>query len=262
MDAPLIFRHALRTAALCASLGLSAPSAMADEITVFAAASLKTALEKIGAAWGASHGHDVVFSFAGSSTLAKQIQEGAPADIFMPASRDWMEALVASGDVLADTRRDVLTGSLVLIAHDRAEASPITLGVDLALAEMLGNGKLAMALVDAVPAGIYGKQALQSLGQWDDVQGQVVQAENVTGALQFVARGEADFGIVYASDARDMAHIRLLGTFPAHAHDAIVYPAAITRQSRSQAAAADFLDYLTSPPAADIWQAAGFGMAK
>lgn len=258
---PSFKRPPLRAIAISITLGLAPLPACADQITVFAAASLKAALSEVATAWTAATGHSAVFSFAGSSALAKQIQSGAPADVFIPASRDWMDAVAASGDIDAGTRRDILSNSLVLVAHG-AEAAPVSLGAGTDLAQRLGTGKLAMALVDAVPAGIYGKQALTSLGLWQGVQAQVVQAENVTGALQFVATGAAAMGIVYATDAKGVADVRIIGTFPAGSHDPITYPAARTRHSRQKDAAAAFLDFLTTPSATDIWQRAGFKMLK
>ena len=246
-----------RAGALAFLCALAPLPALPGEITVFAAASLQRALGEIGLAWGAATGHSVVFSFAGSSALARQIQMGAPADLFIPASVDWMDAVADTGEIDIATRRDILSGSLVLVAHG-AGVAPMAIDASLPLADMLGGGRLAMALVDAVPAGIYGRQALVSLGLWDGVQGQLVQAENVTGALNFVAAGAAGFGIVYASDAKGAADISVIGTFPASSHDPITYPAAVTRSSAAPMLAVQFLDFLTSDSARAIWQKAGF----
>lgn len=248
-----------RALALCAALcaALAPLPALSGEITVFAAASLKGALTEIGAAWGADTGHGAVFSFAGTPALARQIQSGAPADVYIPASSDWMQALADRGDIDAATRRDILSNSLVLVAHG-AGVAPVAIDANLPLADMLGGGRLAMALVDAVPAGIYGKQALVSLGLWDGVQGQIVQAEHVTGALSFVATGEAPLGIVYASDAKGAGNISVIGSFPKGSHDPITYPAAVTAHSAAPALAAQFLDFLSSDTASAIWQKAGF----
>lgn len=233
-----------------------AQGAAAAEVLVFAASSLTNALDRVAAAWTAETGHRAVLSFAGSPVLARQIQEGAPADIFISASTEWMDALEASGDLRAGTRRDILGNSLVLIAHGRG-AAPVAIDGSLDLEAMLGGGRLSMALVEAVPAGVYGRAALVSLGLWEGVAPHVAQSDNVRAALAFVARGEAPLGIVYATDAAVADNVSVIGTFPAGSHPPIRYPAAITAQSRS-AAADDFLAYLTSDAARAIWHAFGF----
>lgn len=244
-------------AALTALALVSAPlRAAADQVTVFAAASLTNVLDRVAEAWTAETGHTAVMSYAGSSALANQIQQGAPADIFISASVGWMDAIEASDDLRDDTRRDILGNTLVLIAHG-SDAAPVTIDATLDLAGMLGDGRLAMALVDAVPAGIYGKAALTSLGLWDDVEPLVAQSDNVRAALAFVAQNEAPLGIVYATDAAVEDNVTIIGTFPAGSHDAIVYPAGITAQSGSPVAET-FLDYLTSDTARAIWQEFGF----
>jgi molybdate transport system substrate-binding protein len=246
-------------AALAALALLSGPTrAAAETVTVFAAASLTDALTRVGEAWTAETGHVAVISLAGSSALARQIQEGAPADVFISASVDWMDAVAASGDLREGTRRSILGNTLVLIAHG-ADAAPVTVDASLDLAGMLGDERLAMALVDAVPAGIYGKAALTALGLWDSVEPLVAQADNVRAALAFVAQNEAPLGIVYATDAAVEDDVSIIGTFPAGSHDPITYPAAVTAQSESPVAEA-FLDYLTSDAARAIWTEFGFGV--
>lgn len=247
---------------LAALMGLAlvlAPlRAAATDVTVFAAASLTDALGDVAADWTAQSGHRVAISFAGSSALARQIQQGAPADILVSASPDWMDALAASGDLREGTRRDILGNRLVLIAHGR-DAVPVAVDTTLDLAGMLGDERLAMALVDAVPAGIYGKAALTSLGLWDSVAPLVAQADNVRAALAFVARNEAPLGIVYGTDAAVQDDVTIIGTFPADSHPPIIYPAAITAHSESALAAA-FLDHLTSDAARAIWVRYGFAV--
>ncbi len=244
-------------AVLLAAVALAAPlRAVGGEVTVFAAASLAEALDRVAGAWMAETGHRVVVSHAGSSALARQIQEGAPADIFISASTDWMDAVEASGDLRAGTRRDLLGNTLVLVAHGR-DAAPVTIDEGLDLAGMLGDGRLAMALVDAVPAGVYGKAALMALGLWDGVEAQVAQTDNVRAALAFVAQGEAPLGIVYATDAAVEDNVTVVGTFPEGSHAPITYPAAMTAGSESPVAG-DFLDYLGSEPARAIWRDFGF----
>lgn len=250
--------HRLAFAA-CLSLAAPAAPSMAQDVTVFAAASLTEALDRIAAAWEAETGKRAVMSYAGSSALARQIAEGAPADIFISASADWMDALAASGDIQPETRRDILGNSLVLIAHGTAD--PVTIDETLDLAALLDGGRLSMAMVDSVPAGIYGKQALTSLGLWDEVEPLVAQSDNVRAALAFVAQDEAPLGIVYATDAAVQDNVTVIGTFPTGSHDPITYPAALTTQSESSDAAA-FLDFLGSPPAVEIWTSFGFTIAE
>ena len=238
---------------------LAAPvRATADEVVVFAAASLTNALDRVAAAWTAETGHRAILSYAGSPALARQIQQGAPADLFFSASIDWMDAVEASGDLRPGSRRDILGNALVLIAHGR-DAAPVIIDETLDLAGMLGGGRLSMALVEAVPAGIYGKAALTALELWDDVAPLVAQSDNVRAALAFVAQGEAPLGIVYATDAALGDNVTAIGTFPETSHPRITYPAGITAQSTSALAGA-FLDFMTSDTARAIWLASGFTM--
>ncbi len=243
---------------LLAALLLASPAA-ADEVTVFAAASLRTALDEIAAAWGEANGHEVTVSYAGTPQLAQQIEQGAPADIFLSASPDWMDDLEGKDLIVTESRRDLLGNTLVLVAHGQAEPQEIGPGLDLA--GLLGGGRLAMAFVDSVPAGVYGKEALTSLGLWDAVEPQVAQAENVRAALALVASGEAPLGIVYGSDALAGQaagdDISVLGQFPTDSHSPIIYPAALV-SGRDNAAAARFLDHLASPEARAVWEAQGF----
>lgn len=236
-------------------LGAAAARA-ADRVTVFAAASLKTALDAVVADWEAPEGVSVVVSYAGSSALARQIQQGAPADILISASTDWMNLLEAENLIRGDTRVDLLGNEMVLIAHGRT-ATPVEISRGLDLAGMLGDGRLAMAMVDAVPAGIYGKAALASLGIWDAVMPKVAQADNVRAALALVASGEAPFGIVYATDAVAEDNVTVVGRFPPDSHPPIVYPAALVADSASPAAAG-FLKHLRDAAAARIFEAQGF----
>lgn len=255
-----MFRRICRraTAGLLASALLIAAPAQADDLVVFAAATLTNALEAVSRPWMHETGTRVVMSFAGSSALARQIEAGAPADIFISASVDWMDALAASGDLREGTRRDILGNALVLIAHGR-EAEPVRLDADLDLVAMLDGGRLSMALVDAVPAGIYGREALVTLGLWGDVAPHVAQSDNVRAALAFVALGEAPLGIVYASDAVVEDSVSVIATFPEGSHAPITLPAAITEQS-DHPRAQDFLDFLSSDIAAPIWREYGFSV--
>lgn len=242
----------MRLPLFAAALIALTPAAHADEITIFAAASLKTALDEIAAEWQKSHDDKVVISYAGSSKLAQQIQQGAPADIFISASTDWMDTVQESGDIDAATRTDLLGNTLVLVGTGAPTAAEVT-----GLPELLGQGKLAMAMVDSVPAGQYGKQSLEKLGLWAKVEPQVAQAENVRSALKLVATGEAPLGIVYGSDAVAEPGVGVIATFPTDSHDAITYPGAVTKTADTPQAAA-FLQSLRQEPAKSVFEAQGF----
>jgi molybdate transport system substrate-binding protein len=241
---------------LAVGVVLSPMPAAAGDVLVFAAASLQTALDTIAEDWRGETGHRVVVSYAGSSALARQIQQGAPADIFISASGEWMDAVEAAGEVRAGTRVDLLGNSLVLIAHGR-DAEPIAIGPGFDLAGRLTDERLAMAMVDAVPAGIYGKAALTFFGIWEAVEPRVAQTDNTRAALALVATGEASYGIVYATDAAAQDNVTVVGTFPAHSHAPIVYPAALLRTGK-RAHAPAFLDYLRSERARVVFVGEGF----
>lgn len=244
--------------ATLAALLLATPAA-AGEVTVFAAASLQTALDQIASRWEAETGNDVTLSYAGTPALAQQIAQGAPADLFLAASEDWMDDLQSKDLILPESRRDLLGNSLVLVAHGQAQ--PVEIGPSLDLAALLNGGKLAMAFVDSVPAGVYGKEALTSLGLWDAAEPHVAQTENVRAALALVATGEAPLGIVYGSDAIAAQaagdDVSVLGTFPEDSHAPITYPAALVA-GRDNPEAAQFLDDLSSREARAIFAAQGF----
>ncbi|MES2144169.1 MAG: molybdate ABC transporter substrate-binding protein [Pseudomonadota bacterium] len=243
-----------------ATMILAAIPASAETVTVFAAASLKNALDAVAADWQTATGDMIVISYGGSSSLAKQIQQGAPADIFVSAATNWMDTLEADGKIQTGTRRDLFGNTLVLVAN-RADASPVSIDSGLDMAGLLDGGKLSMAMVDSVPAGQYGKAALENLGLWASVESSVVQSENVRAALSLVALGEAPLGIVYGSDAIADASggssVTVIGTFPPTSYPAIVYPAALISGSTATAAPA-FLDYLSSDQADAIFSAQGF----
>ncbi|WP_226582624.1 molybdate ABC transporter substrate-binding protein [Acuticoccus sediminis] len=248
-------RAALAAALVFGAAGMPL-AAHADEITVFAAASLTNALAEIEKRFEAETGHDLVISLAGSSALARQIQQGAPADIFISANPNWMDVVEADGLTEPDSRFDLLRNSIVLIASG-TDAEKVDIGPDLDLSGLLGDGRLAMALVDAVPAGVYGKAALESLGLWDGVETKVAQADNVRAALALVATGEAPYGIVYATDAAAEDDVTVVGTFPDDSHPPIVYPAA-DLANRDFPAEAEFLDYLRGPEAREAFERQGF----
>lgn len=241
------------------AVGLAAP-AQADTVTVFAAASLKEALDDVAARFAAVTDHTAVASYAGSSELARQIEAGAPADVFISASPEWMDAIETAGLVAPATRQNLLTNRLVLVAHDPA-APQQAIGPGFDLAGLLGDGRLAMALVGSVPAGIYGRAALTSLGAWDKVASRVAQSDNVRAALRLVAIGEAPYGIVYATDAVAEPRVTVAGTFPASSHPPILYPAALIGEAPSEAARA-YLAFLSSDAAREAFEGQGFGIAE
>jgi molybdate transport system substrate-binding protein len=228
----------------------------AEEVVVFAAASLKTALDEVAAGFEASTGHSVTISYAGSNQLAKQIIEGAPADIFLSAAVNWMDAVDQAGLVVPGQRRDLWGNDLVLIAHGTG-ASTVEIGPELDLAALLGGGMLSMAMVDAVPAGQYGKQSLEALGLWDGVAPFVAQSENVRAALALVATGEAPYGIVYASDAVVGDDVTVVGKFPETSHGPITYPVALLTGTIDAADRA-FFEALSADAADAKFAAQGF----
>lgn len=234
---------------------LSGP-VLADEVVVFAAASLKTALDAIASDYQQKTGNTVTISYAGSNALAKQIIEGAPADIFISASEPWMDEVGKAGLIVDGTRKDLLGNSLVLVAHGSG-APAVDIGPGFDLKGLLGDGKLSMAMVDAVPAGQYGKEALENLGAWAAVEGSVAQSENVRAALALVALGEAPYGIVYASDALAEPGVTVVGTFPDDSHVPIVYPAALL-SGAADAADQAFLQALSDAAADATFTAQGF----
>jgi molybdate transport system substrate-binding protein len=223
-------------------------------ITVFAAASLTDTMKAIGDAYKAKTGIGVTLSFGGSNTLAQQIDQGASADIFMSADSQWMDFLAKNNRIDAASRKDLLGNRLVLIGG--ASAKPVTIAPKFDLAGALAGGRLAIANPDSVPAGIYGKAALTSLGVWDSVSGKIASAENVRAAMQFVSRGEAPYGIVYETDSKVDPGVHIVATFPENSHPPIVYPVALTKSA--QGAAKDFLIYLSGPDAKAVFEKAGF----
>lgn len=250
-------RRLILAAALLAGC---APPAMAEQVVVFAAASMKTALDDFAAGWMADTGHEVVVSYAGSGALAQQIIAGAPADIFISAAVNWMDEVERAGLLAEGTRRDLFGNSLVLIAHGK-DAAPVEIGAGFDLAGRLGDERLAMALVESVPAGQYGKAALTTLGQWEAVAPKVAQADNVRAALALVATGEAPLGIVYATDAAAQDNVTVLATFPAETHPPIIYPAALMADA-ADAADRAFFEALASEAANAAFRAQGFAVLE
>jgi molybdate transport system substrate-binding protein len=241
---------------LAVSLALATHLAHAADITVAAAASLSDAMTEAAKVFKADSGTTVHFSFAASSTLAKQIEAGAPVALFISADEDWMNYLDAKGLVAQGTRKDLLGNSLVLI-ESADKTDKVDIGPGFALAAMLGQGKLAMGEPSSVPAGKYGRDALISLGVWDAVAPKVVSADSVRSALAFVQTGEAPYGIVYATDAAIAKQVRVAGTFPAASHKPITYPVAVIRNGDNRDARA-FLNFVEGPKCREIFSHFGF----
>jgi molybdate transport system substrate-binding protein len=247
----------LFAAALALAAFVPAAPAFADDVLVFAAASLKNALDDVTTRYLNETGRSVTVSYASSSALAWQIEAGAPADIFLSADLDWMDYLAEHDLIAPDTRRSLLGNAIVLIVPADSE-SAVTIAPGFDLGALLGtDGRLAMADVEAGPAGRYAKAALESLGVWDAVADRIVQAENVRAALAFVARGEVPAGIVYTTDAVAEPTVKAIGAFPADSHPPIVYPVALTTASTNADAPA-FLEYLKSDAARPAYEAQGF----
>ncbi|WP_280563240.1 molybdate ABC transporter substrate-binding protein [Chromohalobacter sp. 48-RD10] len=244
--------------ALALSLGMASLSALAAErVKVFAAASLTDAVGALAEAYERDHDVDIVPVYAASSTLARQIANGAPAAVYLSANERWMDWLGAQDGITLSHRHDVLGNRLALIAPRDSDLDRLTLDETASIAERLGEGRLALGNPEHVPAGIYAKQALTSLGQWQALAPRLARADNVRSALALVERGEAPLGIVYSSDAQASDKVKTLGTFPDASHDPIVYPVALIGESPSEEAAA-LAKWLESDEASAIFQRFGF----
>ena len=238
--------------------GSAFPPASAQDkgLTVFAAASMKNALDDIDSAYTAKTGVKIVTSYAASSVLAKQIEQGAPADIFMSADTDWMEYAAARKAINEATRTNLLGNSIVLIAPTDSKIDSVGIGEGFDLAKLAGSGRIATGDVSAVPVGKYARAALEKIGAWKAAEPKFAMAESVRAALTLVARGEAALGIVYATDARVEPGVKIIGTFPADSHPPIVYPVAATASAKPEAA--DYLAFLRTPMAKTIFEKYGF----
>lgn len=243
-----------------AALSLSvAGHALAEEgkITVFAAASLTNAMQDIATAYKKEKNVDVVSSFASSSTLARQIEAGAPADLFISADQKWMDYAVDKKNIDTPTRVTLLGNSLVVVAPTSSAQGNITVDAKTDWASLLKGGRLAVGDPDHVPAGIYAKEALQKLGAWDTLSPSLAPAEDVRGALALVERNEAPLGIVYGSDAVASKGVKVVGTFPENSHQKVEYPMAIT-EGHKNATVSAFYDYLKGPEASAVFKRYGF----
>ena len=223
---------------------------------MFAAASMKNALDDIDAAYAAKTGVKVVASYAASSTLAKQIEQGAPADIFLSADTDWMDYATGKKNINETTRVNLLGNSIVLIAPKDSKIGNVTIGQGFDLAKLAGDGKIATGDVKAVPVGKYARAALEKLRAWQAAEPKFAMAESVRAALTLVARGEAALGIVYATDAKIEPGVKIIGTFPADSHPQIIYPVAATTTARGEAA--NYLAFLRSSAAKTVFEKYGF----
>lgn len=239
-------------------LSTPAPARAADQdVLVFAAASLKNALDDVIKAYGEATGAKATASYAASSALARQIEQGAPAQLFISADLDWMDYLQERDLIAEDTRRNLLGNSIVLIAPKDSPQGEVAIGRGFDLARLVGEGRLAVGDVKAVPAGKYAKASLEKLGAWASVEDRLAQAENVRAALALVARGEAPLGIVYRTDAASDPTVKIVGTFPAKIHPPIIYPAAVTKVGESSGALA-FLKFLGGAAAKAAFERQGF----
>jgi molybdate transport system substrate-binding protein len=240
-------------------IALTASHARADDLMIFAAASTKNAAEDIAKLYVEGSKGNIVYSFAASSDLAKQIENGAPAAIFISADTKWMDYLAERRLIVTDSRRDLLGNKLVLIAPNDSDLV-VDLTANAPLADQLGDGKLAMGEPDSVPAGRYGKAALETLGIWAQLETKVARTKDVRAALALVERGEAAAGIVYSTDAALSKKVKVVAEFPAGTHPPIVYPTALIA-GKDDAAARVFYDFLGGPQARTVFLEYGFTVA-
>ncbi|MCK6442884.1 molybdate ABC transporter substrate-binding protein [Elstera cyanobacteriorum] len=253
----MVMKRSLLALSLFVTVPAAALAQDARPVTVFAAASLKNALDEIMSVWNAKGGAKTTASYAASSALAKQIENGAPADIFFTADLEWMDYAQQRTLIKADSRVTLLGNRLVLVA-EKGRQAPVTIDPALDLKRLLKGNRLAMGEINSVPAGKYGKAALTSLGLWASVENSVAGAESVRAALTLVARGETPLGIVYQTDAAAQPKVEIVGTFPENSHPRILYPVALTTQS--QASAEAFFAYLKSKDAQPAYTKQGFSI--
>ena len=241
---------------LVGAVAASPALAQDKSLTVFAAASMKNALDELDAAYTAKTGIKIVASYAASSALAKQIEQGAPADVFVSADTDWMDYATQKKTIAESSRVNLLGNSIVLIAPKDSKVDTVTIGQGFDLATLAGDGKIATGDVKSVPVGKYAKAALEKLGSWSAAEPKFAMAESVRAALTLVSRGEAALGIVYATDAKVDPGVKVIGTFPAESHPAIIYPVAATTTAKPEAN--DYLAFLRSSAAKTVLEKYGF----
>jgi molybdate transport system substrate-binding protein len=228
--------------------------------TVFAAASLENALDDVDTAFTKQSGIKVIVSYGASSALAKQIEQGAPADVFVSADLQWMDYGVQKKVIRDDTRFNLLGNKLVLIAAKDAKIDNVTIGPGFDLAKLAGDGRVATGDVRAVPAGLYAKASLERLGAWAAVEPKLTMTEDVRFALRLVARGEAQLGVVYETDAKVEPNVKIVGVFPDNSHDPIIYPVALTADAKPDAV--QYLSFLRTQTAKSIFESYGFNFVK
>jgi len=238
-------------------VGLATQAQAADKVTVFAAASLTNAMQDIAAQYQKEKGVQVVSSFASSSTLARQIEQGAPADLFISADQQWMDYSISKQQIVENTRYTLLGNELVLVAAKASKFDKVEIDDKTQWTKLLGDSRLAVGDPDHVPAGIYAKEALQKLGAWSTLEPKLARASDVRGALALVEREEAPLGIVYGSDAIASKKVKVVGTFPASSHKPVEYPMAIVKDHEKPEVRA-FYDYLKTPAASAIFKQYGF----
>ena len=251
-----MFRRLIALAVLLAALSAQGANAQ-DTITVFAAASLKNALDDVDGAFSKANGVKVTASYEASSSLAKQIEAGAPADVFISADLRWMDYVAERKLIRPDTRVNLLGNKLVLIAPKDSRLDHVAIGPGFDIAKLAGDGRIAVADVKAVPAGLYAKAALEKLGAWAKAEPKLAQAENVRATLACVARGETPLGIVYETDAKIEPKVKIVGGFPDGSYPPVTYPVAATANT-TKASVAKYLDFLRGKQAKDIFEKYGF----
>ena len=239
--------------------GAPQPTTAQDTLTVFAAASLRNALDEADAAFDKATGVKVVASYAASSALVKQIEQGAPADVFVSADLQWMDYAAEHKLIRPDSRFNLLGNRLVLIAGKDSKLDQVAIQKGFDIAKLAGDGRIAVADVKAVPAGLYAKAALESLGAWKAAEGKLAMAENVRATLAFVARGETPVGIVYETDAKVEPSVKIVGVFPESSHPPVIYPVAATAESKN-AQVTRYLDFLHTAVAKAIFERYGFSV--
>jgi molybdate transport system substrate-binding protein len=242
---------------VCALMGAPQPLIAQEQLTVFAAASLKNALDDANAAFTKATGVKVTASYEASSALAKQLEQSAPADVFISADLRWMDYAAEHKLIKPDTRVNLLGNKLVLIAPADSKLANVTIGKGFDIAKLAGDGRIAVADVKAVPAGLYAKAALEKLGAWAAAEPKLAQAENVRATLAFVARGETPIGIVYETDAKIEPKVKIIAAFPDDSYPPVTYPVAATAETK-KAAAPQYLAFLRSSTAKAIFEKYGF----
>jgi molybdate transport system substrate-binding protein len=257
---PILMRRVLLAALALPLLLLPARGQEAKPVLVFAAASLQTALNAIAADWEKQTGKKVTFSYGASPALARQLEQGAPADLFASADLDWMDWAEQKRLIRSDTRKSLLGNTLVLITQ-KETAVDLKIAPGFALAAAIGQSRIATADPQSVPVGKYARASLTALGVWDEVSARIAGTENVRLALALVARGEAKFGIVYQTDANAEPRVKVVDAFPSSTHPKIVYPFAVTATSANPDAVA-FLAHLSSPAAVNVFEREGFTVLK